>query len=357
MNPTKILVESIVDDDLTNAQMVNAREIIRRLDPERFHVTTFSDRRPDPNITARPNTRIIRLPARRKTAQILKQFVLGSHDVLFYVKASPASRCYMKLRSAWRNHCITVGTVESQCNWREEPTITPDCVAMIEQTVLRCDHLFSNSRSVKQSLQKEYGLPSGIVATGVDTDFFIRDWERPRNSRARVLFVGSLRPFKNPEMVVHAAERFPQADFAIVGDGVMAEQLWQQAKRLPNLRFTGALSSSAVRDEYRQADIFFFPSRWEGSPKVILEAAACGLPVIARQYYEPETVLDGKTGYLVGDDDELFFRLGQLIQNAALREAMGHAGRVHILSFDWDRITRQWEAIFRDLAASRPRAS
>jgi glycosyltransferase involved in cell wall biosynthesis len=357
MTPTRILVESIVDEDLTNAQMVNAREIIRRLDPDRFHVTTFMERKPDPEISGRPNTKLIRLSARRKSARILKEFVVGKHDVLFYVKASPASRWYMKIRSAWRNHCTTVGTIESQCNWRHEPTITPDNVAMLEQTVLRCDHLFSNSKSVKRSLQNEYGLQSGIVATGVDTSFFVPDCYKLPNSRPRVLFVGSLRPFKGPQVVVSAAERFPQADFVIVGDGVMAEQLRQQAQRLANLRFAGALSRSAVRDEYRRADIFLFPSRWEGSPKVILEAAACGVPVIARHDYEPETVLNGQTGYLISNEDELFSRLDHLLQNAVVREAMGRAGRMHILNFDWDCITRQWEEIFINLAANCRHAS
>src|SRR5208283_1756646 len=134
---------------------------------------------------------------------------------------------------------------------------------------------------------------------GVNSKFFTPAWERPANSNVRVLFVGSLRPFKGPHLMVQAASRFPTAEFVIVGDGVMAPELAAQvqAERLTNVRFAGVLNASAVREEYRQADIFLFPSRWEGSPKVILEAASCGLPVIARSDYIPETVVDGRTGY------------------------------------------------------------
>ena len=116
--------------------------------------------------------------------------------------------------------------------------------------------------------------------------------------RVRVLFVGSLRPFKGPQLLLRAATRFPNAEFVIVGDGLMATELQDRVQRekLLNVRFTRGLDVSAVREQYRSADVFLFPSHWEGSPKVILEAAACGLPVIGRQDYEPETVLDGKTG-------------------------------------------------------------
>ena len=66
----------------------------------------------------------------------------------------------------------------------------------------------------------------------------------------------------------------------------------------------GVLTMSALRDEYRASDVLLFPSRWEGSPKVIMEASACALPVIAFRNYEPETVVDRETGYLVGSREE-----------------------------------------------------
>jgi glycosyltransferase involved in cell wall biosynthesis len=113
------------------------------------------------------------------------------------------------------------------------------------------------------------------------------------------------------------------------------------------------LKAPALREQYRQADIFLFPSRWEGSPKVILEAAACGLPVIARKDYQPETVVDGQTGYLGGSDDEILESLGRLIANADLRRAMGRASRAHSERFDWDLITRRWEEIFERLVPRR----
>jgi glycosyltransferase involved in cell wall biosynthesis len=261
---------------------------------------------------------------------------------------------YLKIRRKCFDKRIVIGMVESQSDLRNEPTVKPEQVRIWEQTVLRCDRLFSNSASVKASLEKEYGLASEVVPTGVDTKFYCPA-NRAENARVRVLFVGALRPFKGPQLMLRAAGRFPAADFVIAGDGIMASELQAQAhsENLTNVQFAGSLKPAALRQQYRQADIFLFPSRWEGSPKVILEAAACGLPVIARSDYRPETVMDGQTGYLGNTEDELLERLGELIASSDLRRKMGRASRLHSERFDWDAITRRWEDIFEGLVGHR----
>lgn len=356
-HPIRILVDSLADDGLTNAQITNAREIIFRLDPSRFYVSVFHINSPDPRIAQRPNTRLIGLPKRKQTLRILREFIFGRHQILFYTKSAPASKLYLQLRRKWKDGRITIGTIESQSDVRNEQTIRPEAVRLWEQTILRCDFLFSNSQSVKRSLESEYGLSSEVVATGVDTTFFTPASGRPPKSRSRVLFAGSLRPFKQPHLVLEAAAFFPQADFVIAGEGIMAPELREsvQKRNLLNVSLPGPLSANALRQEFQRADVFLFPSKWEGSPKVILEAAACGLPVIARNNYCPETVIDGQTGYLVGSDDELYARLGDLLNNSELRDRLGAAGRLHSKAFDWDLVTRRWEEIFLDLVSRKAR--
>ena len=355
MTPVRILVDSLADQDLTNSQMTNAREIIRRLDSARFHVSVFCGGVPDRAIEQRPNTRLVTLPQRRRTVRILREFLLGRHDILFYVKSSPASRLYLEWRSRWKGRRITIGTIESQSDVRNEPTIAPEAVHLWERTVLRCDYLFSNSQSVKQSLQREYNLPSEVVPTGVNTSFFTPAWDCPANARAQVLFVGSLRPFKQPQLLLDAAGRFPAADFVLAGEGLMADELKAriERERLRNVTLTGLLAAEQLKQQYQRADIFLFPSAWEGSPKVLLEAAACGLPVIARRDYQPETVIHGETGFLASSDDEVFSSLQELLSHADRRRKFGEAGRKHSEVFDWGPITRRWEEVFLDLMSRK----
>jgi glycosyltransferase involved in cell wall biosynthesis len=355
MNPVRILVDSFADDGLPNAQMNNAREIIIRLEPARFHVSVFHVNKPDLRIAMRPNTRLIQLPQRRQTFPILHEFISGRHEILFYLKASPASKWYLRFRRKWKDRRVIVGTMESMSDMRSEPTVSPEAIVLWEQTILCCDFLFSNSQAVQRDLEREYGIPSDVVPTGVDTGFFTPDVNRRSNSRPRILFVGSIRPFKQPQLLLEAASRFPGADFVIVGDGMLKAELQQRIiqEELPNVVLLGPLLGESLRAEYQKADVFLFPSAWEGSPKVILEAAACGLPVIARKDYEPETVIDAETGYLVASDGELFFRLENLLESPRLRKQLGLAGRKHSERFDWGPITRRWEEIFLHLASCR----
>ncbi|HKW16131.1 MAG TPA: glycosyltransferase family 4 protein [Terriglobales bacterium] len=331
--------------------MGNAREIVSRLDARRFHVSMFFVRQPDPRIAMRENTRLIQLPMRRQTPHIFREFLWGKHQVLFYMKSSPASRWYLSLRSKWKDGRITIGTIEASSALRPEPTISEDAVQLWEHTILRCDYLFSNSRSVQESLQREYRLASEIIPTGVDTRFYVPLQYRAPNPRPRVFFAGSLRHYKQPQCVVDAAARFTNADFRIAGEGSLAPVLASRVAELGlrNVSILGLLSAEQLRGEYQNADVFFFPSKWEGSPKVVLEAAACGLPVIVRNDYAPETVLDGLTGYVTNSDEQIFDRLEALLGNPALRQQMGANGRRLSEKYDWNLITMQWEDTFSRL--------
>ena len=351
----RILIDSFADAGLLNAQMGNAREIACRLDCSRFHISMFVCGEPDSRLVHRPNTGFIRLPKRRQTVRVLREFLWGDHDILFYLKSSPASRSYMSLRRAWSDGRTVIGTMESQSDLRNEPTVTANAIRLWERTVLKSDYLFSNSRSVQKSLDREYGVQSEIVPTGVDTEFFTPDLQREPNTRPRVLFVGSLRPFKQPQLLLDAALRFPQADFCIVGEGPLGAELKirTERERLANVSLLGSRNAEQLRVEYQSADVFLFPSAWEGSPKVILEAAACGLPVIARNTYSPETVVHGITGYQAASDSEITSFLEALLASSDLRGKLGRNGRQHSLSYDWSLIAAQWAEVFEKVASSR----
>ncbi|HEX6803121.1 MAG TPA: glycosyltransferase family 4 protein [Terriglobales bacterium] len=359
MAPIRILVDSFADAGLPNAQMGNAREIITRLDPDLFHVSLFALGEPDSRIAARRNTRLIKLPDRRQTPRILSEFLFGSHALLFYIKSSPASRWYLSLRKKWRDRRVAIGTVESQCDFHHLPDVSQEAVDLWTQTVLRCDRLYSNCEFVRRSLEHEYGAPSEIIPTGADTRFFTPRHDRPGNPRLRVLFAGSLCRRKHPEVLLSAAARFPQVDFRIVGEGPLHGELRTRIgqERLGNVTLAGCLGPEQLREEYRQADIFFFPSTFEGSPKVIVEAAACGLPVIVRDSYSPDTVIHGVSGFHSASNEEMFSFLKLLLENPVLRRQFGEAGRKHSVQFDWDQIANQWATTFAALAQPQLRSA
>ena len=106
-------------------------------------------------------------------------------------------------------------------------------------------------------------------------------------------------------------------------------------------------------DEMRRAQIFYFPSEIEGHPQVLGQAAACGLPCVARTSYHPDYVVDGDTGLLAASDAQMSEALSRLIRDPELRTRMSTAAVQHAQAFDWDRIAKQWQLIMERAIANR----
>ena len=125
----------------------------------------------------------------------------------------------------------------------------------------------------------------------------------------------------------------------LVGDGPQRRQLHRLAAATGGrIRFTGALPPPAVLAELQQADVFALPirTRWaglepEGLGLAALEAAACGLPVLVGDSGgAPETVQDGRTGYVVDPRDPAAWarRIGSLLLDPDRCTELGGRGRV-----------------------------
>src|SRR6266568_1125566 len=96
MNKVRVLFLAGVDADNTNAQSLNVREVVLRLDPERLHSTVWYEREPDPRLRNRSSIRLLQLPARNKTLRILRE-MLGDYDIVAYMDYSPASYAFLHL--------------------------------------------------------------------------------------------------------------------------------------------------------------------------------------------------------------------------------------------------------------------
>jgi glycosyltransferase involved in cell wall biosynthesis len=141
------------------------------------------------------------------------------------------------------------------------------------------------------------GRPVHPVPKGVDTELFQpADLDARASHRAAlgldgrrvVLSVGRFVPIKNMALLVDAVARIRSTDPAVhlllVGEGPERGALEQRALRLgiaDAVTFTGYIPQAQMAPYYRAADVFALASEFDNSPNVVLEAMACGLPVIA----------------------------------------------------------------------------
>ena len=120
-----------------------------------------------------------------------------------------------------------------------------------------------------------------------------------------------------------------------IGGGEEEEKIrahLQNMNMLAKVEVTGWLDAASARERMRGLDLFVHYSRWDGLPNAVLEAMALGLPVVASDLHgNRDAVVHGETGFLAKSEIELLEYSLQLIDNKALREKFGKAGRERVL--------------------------
>jgi phosphatidyl-myo-inositol dimannoside synthase len=216
-----------------------------------------------------------------------------------------------------------------------------------------------------------------VIANGVDAArFALPDAAaRARRFRERHDLVGRpcfttvarLQPHKGIDTGIAALpalrQRCPRATYVIVGDGPDAARLRAMAQQLgvaQAVRLLGRVSDDEVVDALVACDVFALLSREDGANVegfglVLLEAGACGRPVLgARSGGIPDAVAEGESGLLVppGDAEATADALARLLGDPTLAQRLGEGGRQRAHGpLGWDRAA---QAYYETLAAARP---
>lgn len=220
----------------------------------------------------------------------------------------------------------------------------------------------ANSENTARMLRDAWQLPTErvvVVHPGADTSYFrpaprddsVRDRLGWRD-RTVILTVGRLQRRKGHDMMIRALPAVRDAIdnvlYAIVGAGDERDYLARLAAEtgvVDQVQFFADARDEALLACYQQCDLFALPNREingdiEGFGMVLVEAQACGKPVIAGMSGgTAETLVSGETGEIVACDapDRLSATVVRLLLDPARRQAMGQAARrwaaVH---FDWD---------------------
>jgi glycosyltransferase involved in cell wall biosynthesis len=131
-------------------------------------------------------------------------------------------------------------------------------------------------------------------------------------------------------------------EFVVAGDGPSVSEIKSLASRRGvNARFLGAVPQSKLQKWMAASDVLLFPSATETFGNVLLEAMACGLPVLAAAGGAvPDTIRDGENGLLClpGDAGEFAGKLELLYKDASLRARLSAAGSQEAGYRSWDEV-------------------
>ena len=193
--------------------------------------------------------------------------------------------------------------------------------------------------------------PINVIHNGVDIDHFTPEFNLTRNPpEIRVFFSGNLTRRKGAHWLPEFAELLRHDIKIYYTQGLRTRSVLPD---LPNLRSIGPVSFKDMPDRYRQMDILLMPTVREGLSLAVLEAMACGLPVVASRCSSlPEQIDQGKGGFLcpVGDVKAFADKINLLAESPHLRREMGEYNRAKVEKlFTLDRMVNKYRELFEEV--------
>lgn len=227
-------------------------------------------------------------------------------------------------------------------------------------TALTTVQIVKSERIKRDYLNRGVGLPEQYetIYHGVDLKAYrstTTDTAPPKNG-PRLLYVGRLAKGKGLSDLLSAVETIDsdrEFDVLIAGDGPLSEDLEREIRAR---RLDGTVSRLGYRDDVpallTSADAFVLPSYREGTPRVITESLAAGVPVVSTNIAGiPEQVRDGVNGHLFepGDVESLSALLERLITDPDHLESLASKTELGLSKFDMNTVQEQYREFYRDL--------
>jgi glycosyltransferase involved in cell wall biosynthesis len=326
-----------------------------------------------------PNMRVAhrRLPPRlvlslwrRDRSEQFKEYLLGRAEVVHSTTfCAPRFRAPRRRLVATIYDCTFVTHPEYHL-----PANVEHCLRGTRLAIERADALIAISESTRRDLIERMGAPADrVVVTrlGVDPDLArVTDTARLQTVRRRyglpeqfVLSLGAMEPRKNLPRLLQAFAALAPAlrkDFRLVvagAQGWLNGSVHEQVQRLgleESVRFAGYIEQEDLAALYSLATVFAYPSLWEGFGLPVLEAMACGTPVLTSNVSSlPEVTGDAALLVPPSDVDAIAERLTRLLEDEQLRRELSERGYRRAAQFSWERCARATLAVYGAVAGSR----
>jgi glycosyltransferase involved in cell wall biosynthesis len=286
--------------------------------------------------------------------QSRKKFdIIHAHSHLFFpTNVCSASRLLGSVPLILTNHGLTSASAPDWLN-----TIYTHSVARITFSTADCILCYTD---IERNNLEKLGVPGNkirVIHNGVDTDLFSPHKIETGKKVQQLLWVGRFVPGKGVNFLIDAfykiVKKFPDTRLVLVGEGPQKGSINTQIEKLGirnNVEIYDYCDNSRLPDLFNQSDIFILPSLMEGVPRTMLEAMACGIPVIVTELPHLKKIVGGAGLFISrGDSEMLSESIIQLLNDNKMASYLGEKGRMKILKdFSWRDTVEQTLNVYKE---------
>ena len=234
---------------------------------------------------------------------------------------------------------------------------------MLPISARKADKIIAVSNDIKKHLLNQVKIPEQkiqVIYEGVDLNFLKSSVDEPPHPKPYILFLSTLFKYKNADKLLMAFaklknERKIPHTLVVVGRDPRNEmeklkRIVDEEKLSDYVIFTGAVPHEKIAPLYKNADVFVYPSSVETFGLPVLEAMACGTPVVASNRMSVPEVA-GDAALIVDPDNigEMAEAIYRVITDEKLRESLIKKGYERVKQFSWEKTARETLRVFEEV--------
>jgi len=226
----------------------------------------------------------------------------------------------------------------------------------------KCELTTAPSRSVIEEMEY-YGFKGEhhIISNPIDTQTFCplpnKNWLRKKwgLGDCAIVHAGRLATERNVDTIIKALplikKEFSKVELAVAGKGAAEKELKALAKKLDvesSVKFLGFVEKPALAEIYNSSRIFVITSTSDTQSMVMMQAMACGLPVIGVKARALPEYINPQNGALIEPNNEkmLAEKIIHFLKKSDLRKKLGEGARIFAMKFSAPEIAKTWEQIY-----------
>lgn len=301
---------------------------------------------------------VISIPIfKRRVWEQVASLLVGPYDVLHFpydsVVACKRGKFVVTIHDV---KPLIFDTLRPRSGWNSllQRLVIPDQKTQVDQVI-------TISKCSRRDIVEHLGFPPeriSVVYPGIDRTQFCPASTGSAESASRpyILCVAGSDPTKNVETLVEAFGRLPKPlrdtyDLVLAGDMRRRIDVHKRVDQLgmaAQTRFVGVVDDVQLVTLYQRATVFVFPSRYEGFGLPVLEAMACGCPVISSDASSlPEVVGDAALLVNPSDINGFLEQLTRVLTDQKLRQALREKGLARAALFSWERTARETVRVYQ----------